>query len=160
MLSEGNEKSIQTIHNDFNKVIAGKKEEISRLIDHNQKLLLQIKKEKDKFQHNQQLEEENRYLQNKLLEFKNNMKSQEETTRNLKNDKYLIGSKLENIQERTSKPLGSKKEVEEKEANTNPVINTVKKEVNPAKEQTTKTPYRHPNYKRPFDQRQGQNEHK
>ena len=87
------------------------------------------------------------------------MKSQEEMIRNLKNDKYLLGSKLANIQERTSKPLGSKKEVEEKEANTNPVINRVKKEVNLAKEQTKKTPYQHPNYKRPFDQRQGQNEH-
>ena len=53
MLSQGNEKSIQMIHNDFNKVIAGKEEEISRLRDHNQKLLLQIKNEKDKFQRNQ-----------------------------------------------------------------------------------------------------------
>ena len=44
------------IQKDFDKVIAGKKEEISHLRDHNQKLLLQIKKEKDKFQHNQQLE--------------------------------------------------------------------------------------------------------
>ena len=55
--------------------------------------------------------------------------------------------------------MGSKKEVEEKEANTNPVINTVKKEVNLGEEQTTKNPYRHPNYKCPFDQRQGENEH-
>ena len=62
------------------------------------------------------------------------MKLQEETIRNLKNDKDLLGSKLANIQERTSKPLGSKKEVEEKEANTNPIINTVKKEFNPAEE--------------------------
>ena len=53
MLSEGNEKSIQTIQNDFNKVIADKKEEISHLRDHNHKLLLQINKEKDKFQRNQ-----------------------------------------------------------------------------------------------------------
>ena len=53
MLSHGNEKSIQTRQNDFNKVIAGKKEEISRLRDHNQKLLPQIKKAKDKFQRNQ-----------------------------------------------------------------------------------------------------------
>ena len=53
MFSEGNEKSIQTIHNNFNKVIAGKEEEISRLRDHNQKLLLQIKNVKDKFQRNQ-----------------------------------------------------------------------------------------------------------
>ena len=34
-MSQGNEKSIQTIHNYFNKVIAGKEEEISRLRDHN-----------------------------------------------------------------------------------------------------------------------------
>ena len=31
--------------------------------------------------------------------------------------------------------------------------------MNPTKKQTTKSPYRHPNYKRHFDQRQGQNEH-
>ena len=55
--------------------------------------------------------------------------------------------------------MGSKKEVEEKEANTNPVINTVKNKVNPVEEQRTKTPYWHPNYKCPFDQWQGQNEH-
>ena len=101
MLSEGNEKSIQTIQNDFNKVIAGKKEEISSLRDNNQKLLLQIKKAKYKFQRNQQLEEENRDMQKKLLEFKDNVKSQEETIRNLKNDKDLLRSKLANIQERT-----------------------------------------------------------
>ena len=53
MLSQGNEKSIHMIQNDLNKVIAGKKEQIYRIRDHNQKLLLHIKKEKDKFQHNQ-----------------------------------------------------------------------------------------------------------
>ena len=132
MLSQGNEKSIQMIHNDFNKVIAGKEEDVFRLREHNQKLLPQIKKAKDKFQRNQLLEEENRDLQKKLLEFKENVKSQEETIKNLKNDKDLLRSKLMNIQERTSKPLGSKKEVEEKEANINPVINTIKKEFNPA----------------------------
>ena len=70
MLSQGNEKSVQTIHNELNKVIAGKKEEISHLRDHNHKLLLQVKNAKDKFQHNQQLEEQNQDLQKKLLEFK------------------------------------------------------------------------------------------
>ena len=50
MLSQGNAKSIQTIHKDFDKIIAGKEEEISCLRDHNQKLLLQIKKENDKIQ--------------------------------------------------------------------------------------------------------------
>ena len=67
MLPQGNEKSIQMIHNDFNKFILGKEEEISRLRDHNQKLLLQIKKAKDEFQRNQLLEEKNRDLQKKLL---------------------------------------------------------------------------------------------
>ena len=51
VMSQGNEKSIQTIHKDFDKVVVGKEEEISRLGDHNQKL--QIKKAKDKVQHNQ-----------------------------------------------------------------------------------------------------------
>ena len=62
MLSQRNEKSIQTIQKDFDKVIAGKEEEISRLKDHNQKLLLQIKKAKDKAQYNQKIEEENQDL--------------------------------------------------------------------------------------------------
>ena len=55
MLSQGNEKSIQMIHNNFNKFIAGKEEYISHRRDPNQKLLLQMKKERDKFQRNQQL---------------------------------------------------------------------------------------------------------
>ena len=58
--------------------------------------------------------------------------------RNLKNDKYSL----------------------EKEANTNLVLVTVKKESNLVKKQTTRNPYRHPNYKNHFYQRQGQNEHK
>ena len=53
MLSQGNEKSMQMIQKDFDKVIEGKEEDISCLRDHNQKLLLQIKKAKDKFQCNQ-----------------------------------------------------------------------------------------------------------
>ena len=80
--------------------------------------------------------------------------------RNLKNAKDLVGNKLVHIQKRESKLLGLKKQVEENKANTNLVINTDKKEVNPANEQTIKTPYRHPNYKSHFDQRQGQNVHK
>ena len=46
-----------TIHKDFDKVITGKKEEIPHLRDHNQKLLLQIKKAKYKVQCSQKLEE-------------------------------------------------------------------------------------------------------
>ena len=36
---------------------------------------------------------------------------------------------------------------------------TAQKAVNPREKQTTRTPYRHPNYKCHFDQRWGQNEH-
>ena len=67
LLSHGNEKSLQMIHNDFNKVIAGKEEDISRLRYHNQKLLLQMNKEKDKFQRNQQLAQENLDLQKLII---------------------------------------------------------------------------------------------
>ena len=65
-MSQGDGKSIQTIQKDFNKVIASKEEEISRLRDHNQKLLLQIKKEKDKVQCNEKFEEKNRGLKKEL----------------------------------------------------------------------------------------------
>ena len=44
--------------------------------------------------------------------------------------------------------------------NTNLVPIIVQKEVNPAEKQATRNPDRHPNYKKHFDQRQGQNEHK
>ena len=67
ILSQGNERSILTIQKDFDKVIAGKEEEISRLRNHNQKLLLQIKKAKDKVQYSQKLEEKIQGLQQKLL---------------------------------------------------------------------------------------------
>ena len=111
MLLHANEKSIQTIQKYFDKVIAGKEEEISHLRDHNQKLLLQIKKEKDKAQYNQKLEEENQDLQKQLLEnieennhlkkrkqdlmdhilkLKYDEKTQDEMLRNLKNDKYSL----------------------------------------------------------------------
>ena len=117
------------MHNEFDKVIIDKEEEISRLRDHKQKLLLQIKKVNDKAQYNQKLEEENQDLQKKLLEnieennhlkkrkqdltdhimkLKYDEKAQDEMLRNLKNDKYSL----------------------EKESNTNLVLFRVKKEVN------------------------------
>ena len=63
VMSQGNEKSTQTIKKEFDKVIADKEEEISRLRYHNQKLLLQIKKAKDKVQCSQKLEEKIQALQ-------------------------------------------------------------------------------------------------
>ena len=60
---QGDGKSMQPKHKDLDKVITRKEEEISRLRDHNQKLLLQIKKEKDKVQCSQKLEEKIQALQ-------------------------------------------------------------------------------------------------
>ena len=51
---------------EFDKVAMDNEEEISRLRDHNHKLLLHIKKAKDKAQENQKLEEENQDIQKKL----------------------------------------------------------------------------------------------
>ena len=104
MLSQGNEKSIQTIQNDLNKFIAGKKEEISRLRDHNQKLLLQIKKEKDKFQHNQQFEEENRYLQKELS-------CKDEESSSLKRVNQELLEEIKNLKERDPKNKGNQYDV-------------------------------------------------
>ena len=58
VLSQEDQKSMQKIHNEFDKIIIDKEEEISRLRDHNQKLLLQNKKAKDKAQYNKRLEDE------------------------------------------------------------------------------------------------------
>ena len=94
VMLQGNEKSLQTIHKDFNKVVAGKEEEISHLRDHNHKLLLQIKKEKDKVQCSQKLEEKIQTLQQKLLgkdeenySMKNVNQELEEQIKKLKRDK-------------------------------------------------------------------------
>ena len=100
MLSKGNAKSIRTIHNDFNKVIAGKEEEISHLRDHNQKLLLQIKKENDRFQRNQQFEEENQDLQKEL-----SCKDEESTSLKRVNQELL--EKIKNLKEREPKNQGN-----------------------------------------------------
>ena len=56
VLSQKVQKSIQKMQNEFDKFIIYKEEEISRLRDHNQNLLLQIKKVKDKAQYNKNKE--------------------------------------------------------------------------------------------------------
>ena len=77
---------------EFDKVTMDKEEEISHLRDHNNKLLLQIKKAKDKAQDNQKLEEENQDLQKKLLE---NI----EEIDHLKNDKQDLMDRIQKIKD-------------------------------------------------------------
>jgi hypothetical protein len=50
VIHQENQKSISRMQNEFDEVIMDKNEEISRLRDHTQKLLTQIKKSKDKKQ--------------------------------------------------------------------------------------------------------------
>ena len=150
------------IHNNFNKVIASKEEEISRLRDHNQKLLLQIRNPKNKVQCSQKLEEKIQALQQKLLgkdeeyftlkkvnqeledqieKLKEDKQSQDESFEKIQNNNNLLENKLVQIQKEAS--ILSRKQilVEEKEANTNSVPITVQKEFNLAEKQATRTPY-------------------
>ena len=76
------------------------------------------------------------------------------------NNNKLLENKLVQIQKEASIISGKLIADEEEEANKNSVPITVQKEFNLAEKKATKTPYRHPNYKKHFDQRQGQNEHK
>ena len=153
VMSQGNEKSIQTIHKDFDKVIASKEEEISHLRDHNQKLLLQIKA-KDKVQCSQKLEEKIQALQQKLLgkdkenfapkkvnqeleeqieKLKEDKQSEDERFEKIHNNNNLLENKLVQIQKKASTLSRTLIPVEEEETNTNLVPITVQKEVNPTK---------------------------
>ena len=78
----------------------------------------------------------------------------------VQNNNNILENKLVQIQKEASKLFRKLIPVEEEETNTNSVPITVEKEVNPTKKQSTRIPYRHPNYRKHFDQRQDQNEHK
>ena len=161
-MSRGNEKSIQMTHKDFDKVIASKEEEISCLRDHNHKLLLQIKKAKDKAQFSQKLQEKSQALQQKLLgndkenstmkkvnqeqeeqieKLKEDKQTQDERFEKIQNNNNLLENKLVQIQKEASRLSRKQIPVEEEKTNTNLIPITVKKEVNPAKKQTRRTPY-------------------
>ena len=88
----------------------------------------------------------------RIQKIKDDKKAKEEMIMNLKNYKFSLENKLEQIQKRTSNPSDSKGQVQEKQGNTNPVFVIVKKEANLVKKQTTITPYQHPHYKKCFDQ--------
>ena len=123
-MSQGDGKSMQPKHKDLNLVIASKEEEIYRLRDHNHKLLLQIKKEKDKVQCSQKLEEKIQTLQQKLLgkneenftmkkvnqeledqieKLKEDQQSQDERFEKIQNNNNLLENKLVEIQKEASR---------------------------------------------------------
>jgi hypothetical protein len=68
VILQENQKSISRMQKEFDEVIKDKNEEISRLKEHSQKLLTQIKKSKDRKQCVQKLEQENQDLEKSLSE--------------------------------------------------------------------------------------------
>ena len=109
---------------------------------------------------NHRLRNLNEKLEKQIKKLKNDKQSQAERSKKIRNNNNLLENKLVQIQKEASRLYRRQIQVEEKETNTNLVPITVQKEVNPAEKQETRTLYRHPNYKKHFDQRQGQNEHK
>jgi hypothetical protein len=73
-----NKKAMQRMQKEFDEVIVEKNEEISRLKDHSQKLLTQIKKSRKKKQCDSKLEQENEDLEKELE--KNLLEKQEENS--------------------------------------------------------------------------------
>ena len=95
---------------------------------------------------NQCLNNRNQELQNQIKELKIEKKSQEERIEKIQNHKQSTGEPRSTIQENASK-----NQIEE--------VKIILAIFQKKEEQTTPTPYIHPNYNRHFDQRQGQNEY-
>ena len=93
----------------------------------------------EKQEENQCLNNSNQELLNQIKELEIEKKSQEERIKKIQNYKQSIGEPRSTIQENASK-----NQIEE--------VKTVLAVVQKKEEQTTPTPYRHPNYNRHFDQ--------
>ena len=77
---------------------------------------------------------------------------QDDRFEKIQSNNNLLENKVAQIWKEASRLSGKQILVEKEEININSVFVTIQKVVNPTKKQTTKTPYRHPNYKRHFDQ--------
>ena len=112
---------------------------------------------------NHRLKKLNQELEELIKKLKDDKLLQNERFKKIHNNNNPLGNNLvqiQKIQKEASRLSGKQIQVEKEETNTNSVFVTVLKEVNPAEKQTTRTPYQHPNYKKHFDQRHCQNEHK
>jgi hypothetical protein len=68
MINQDDQMTLQKRQEEFDKVVDNKEEEICSLKNHNQSLIAQIKKLKNKKQGDQKLEQANQYFEKKLLE--------------------------------------------------------------------------------------------
>ena len=94
----------------------------------------------EKQEENHCLNNRNQELQNQIKDLEIGKKSQEERIKKIQSHKQSTGEPRSTIQEN-----GSKNQIEE--------VKTVLATVQMKEEQTTPTPYRHPNYNHHFDQR-------
>ena len=101
---------------------------------------------------NHRLRNLNQELEEQIKKLKEDKQLQDERFENIQNNNNLLENKLVQIQKEASRLSGKLIAVEEKKANTNLVPIIVQNEVNLAKKQATRTPYRHPNYKKHFYQ--------
>ena len=99
-----------------------------------------------KKEENQCLNNHNQELQNQIKELEIEKKQLEERIEKIKNHEQSIGEPRSTIQENASK-----NQIKE--------VKIVLAAVQKKEEQTTPTPYRHPNYNLHFDQLEGQNEY-
>ena len=100
----------------------------------------------EKQEENQCLNNHNQELHNQIKEIEIGKNSQEERIEKIQNHKQSTREPRSIIQENASK-----NQIEE--------VKTVLASIQKKEEQTTPTPYRHPNYNRHFDQRKDQNKH-
>jgi chromosome segregation ATPase len=99
VILQENQKSISRMQNEFDEVIKDKNKEISRLKEHSQKLLNQIKKSKNSKQCIQKLEQEKEDLKKK---FKKHLSEQEEENVCLKNRNQRLLEQIRMLKEEES----------------------------------------------------------
>ena len=102
----------------------------------------------------------NQELEEQIEKLKEDKQSQDKKFEKIQNNNNILENKLVQIQKKASRLSGKQAQVEEEKTNTNLVLVIVQKELNTAKKQAIRNLDRHPNYKKHFDQQQGQNEHK
>jgi hypothetical protein len=124
-----NQNSISKMQKEYDEFIVDKNQEISRLKNHSEKLLTQIKKSRDTKQRVQELEQENQDIGKKLLG-----KDEEELSRLRVHNQNLLTQikELKHDKKTLQEKLDRKTSLVDKETMTYPINLTTQKEANPS----------------------------
>jgi hypothetical protein len=180
-----NQKSIQKLQDrqeEYDKIIIEKDEEISRLRNHNKKLLAKIMKSKEKKQCFQKFEQENQGLKEELLRLRQHNEDLLTQIKNLKLDKKSLQGGLYRKTSLIDKetmidPIENLSDIQistvekgtntksnnghiQKNAYVDRSLQTSKEYDSKERSQEIRMPYYHPNHKSPSDQRLGKAEDK